>query len=380
MAELTSSEDGIRKLNEKLAAICGNLPIKPGVIQMLAYQYYPAWGIDMTGDNFERVKNDSTEGYHAWTIGTSESNRAIGRAIKSIGLEQGDMELNKGVAELIVDILLSLDDGVRHFTLTDLGAGTGNTTDTILEVMGKTEGGRSLASRCTFELVELSWDRLSEAQEKLGKNTINDAVRKLRVNRHCESLEKYLSDQKTGNLNAIISSGALHHCSQDGHFYEMHRVLDDEGVLVIGDWHNNLFSHPANLIELLGRLEASEEHIREFKRQFDVTEADAVRFEKGLTKEEKIANKHFADFIVAMGNEFRRIDERDRLPFFEALESVNERLNKIKKAGFVTDIEELREKHRGFLKIMDPEKGDLVKRIYPKTTVACIMGAGKIAK
>jgi len=380
MAELLTSESGISRLNTMLHYICDSLPIESGAIQMLASQYYESYGIGITDDNRERLKAESFDCYRVWESGTSESNRAIARAINAIGLGQGDRELNKGVAELLVEILLEMDDGRMRFNITDLGTGPGGTIDAILEFMRKNEATLSIASRCTFYLVELSWDRLAEARVIIERNRINEVVKKLRFIPKCEPLEDYLAEQRPRYLHAIVSSGALHHCSFSDHFARMYEALNEDGVLVIGDWHNSLFSHPANLISVLGRLGTSTNVITDFKLLFGVTEDDAKRFEKELTREERIANQYFADFIVKMASELRKIEERSRLPFFEALESVGDRVRKIQNAGFVTDIEELREKHRGFVRIFDPEKGDLVRPIFPKTTVACVMGAGKIAR
>jgi len=379
MAELLTSELGISRLNTMLNYICDSLPIESGAIQMLASQYYERYGIGITDDNRERLKAESFDCYRVWEIGTSESNRAITRAINAIGLGQGDRELNKGVAELLVELMLGIDDGQRHFHVADLGAGPGGTTDTVLEFLRKDEMGLSLASRCTFDLVELSWDRLAEARTTIGRNKINESIRTLRCNPKCEPLEEYLAGKR--NLDVIFSSGALHHCSFSDHFVRMYEALNEDGVLVVGDWHNSLFSHPANLISVLGRLGASTSAISDFKLLFGVNEDDAKRFEKELTIEERIANLYFADFIVKMASELRKIEERSRLPFFEALESVGDRTKKIKDAKFIMDVEELRrEKPKSFGKLTDPEKGDLIRPIFPKTTVACVMGAGKIVR
>jgi len=381
MAERITSKVEVARLNTLLHIVCQDLPIEPGFIQMLAHQYYEAWRISNSDENREMLKGESGECYDlAWTPGTSESNRAIARAIKAIGLGQGDMALNIGCADLLIKIMIEMDDGKRRWHIADLGAGPGNTTDAVLDAMAKDERTLSLASRCVFDLVELSWDRLAEAREKLENNKINELVKKIRYIPKCESLEEYLAGERTGILDVVISSGALHHCSQDDHFSEMNRALCDEGVLVIGDWHNNLFANPANLIDLLGRLGVGKARISNFKLLFGVQEEDARQFERTLTREEKIANQYFADFIVKMASELRKIEERSRLPFFEALESVGDRSKKIQKAGFVTDVEELREKHRGFVRIFDPEKGDLIRPIFPKTTVACVMGAGKVVR
>ncbi len=378
-----SSEPEINKLNRRLREICKGIPIESGEIQRLAHQYLARFRIEITGRNLARLRKESRESYRdEWARGTAESNLAIGRAIETIGLGQGDMELNRGAAELLVDILLGMDNGRRWFNIADLGAGTGNTTDAVLEVMGRDPKTVRLAQRCTFYLVEPSPDRLADAKETASRNSINDKLKKnrmrLKCTPKCDTLEHFLDSEQSKHLDAVICSGVLHHCTFPEHFDMMYKALTDDGVLVIGDWHNNLFSHPANLIGLLARLGVCADRIRDYKLLFNVTEQDAKEFEMGLGEGDRIANNYFADFIVAMANELRYVEQRSRLFFFEALESLPERVEKIQKAGFETDIDELRAKHKGFARIADPSSGNLVRPAFPRTNVACVVGAAKI--
>jgi ubiquinone/menaquinone biosynthesis C-methylase UbiE len=366
--------------------ICKGLPIEPGDALRLSNHDYSAYGIEITPENRSAFRNCSLASYSTeWGTGDSESNDAISRALERIGLGDGDNELNKGQAQVAGVAVMDASEGKKPdepIIVIDYGAGTGRTSDAFLQVMGNNDKTVELAGRCELHLVDFSEARLSEAGERLDKNTINERLesRGMRLNYELEqgALETHLENQPDGSVDLIISSAALHHCSFPDHFDQMYRVLKDNGVLIIGDWHNSLFSNPANLINLLRRLGANKDRLDAFQNLFNVSEDDATAFSESLKSEERIANILFANFIVAMSNELKGVKQESRLCFLEALVSVEKRAEDIKRSGIVMDSGELGARFKGLKRVAGSMKGDLVGPVFATTTVACVMVGAKI--
>ena len=189
------------------------------------------------------------------------------------------------------------------------------------------------------------------------------------------SLEEFLDSRGRNKFDVVISSAALHHFSFGTHYEKLYEMMAEDGVLVIGDWHNNLLSHPANVARLIRDLGASQEQVRRFELLFDVRTDDVHDFEMKLSEPQRKANKDFRNFVIAMANEMRCFDDSGKLFFLEALELLEEREEKIRKAGFETDIDLLRKEHKAFTNVYRTRR-----RIVPHNDVAYVVTAAKIQK
>lgn len=361
----------LEMMDKVIGELTQDLVVPPGSIFRVACQYLENWGVERTAENTEWIKKRSRESYMEEYGDTgAEINTAIKRAIIATGLgsggrDEGDATLNRNVAGMAVNNLMALNDGERRFRIADLGAGEGATTVAILDRLNRTEESREFASLCEFYLVEPSFKRIKSAvEEKLDKHPI-----KIDYSIITATHEDLIPMVKEGTFDMVVSSSVYHHMTFPDYLDDLYDVLTDEGVLIIGDWYYNILEHPARIIPLLEGQGLARDRIDRFRNYFDIP-FDTREIDKNLTPEQERTNRKFVKFINALAVELSKIGARQY--FLEGYELLSERMEKMKQAGFETDIKELREKHRAFSRTLDN-----VRRIYPGTEIACVISAGK---
>jgi len=372
-ANLLTLDSDVREIFDYLEKRAG-LSIPPGSIFRVAYQYMRNYGIEITDENRRRIEALSLESYHnEWDDSDSTNNKAIERAIGNACISIGNIGLNGAVADMAVGILVSMKEsaagGSRQFNILDIGAGTGDTTLALMDEMAETKEGRELAEACRFILLEPSKKRLEEAQVNLHDNSklnCKDGVFKGKVLDRCTAVKKSLEETLAGTdrggsamekIDMVISSAALHHMSFPTYLSRLRERLAEDGVMVIGDWHNNLFTIPLNIINLLRELvdddDAAEPCLRQLKILLRARDEDERHFNQSLSEPQRTANDMFQRYVASLGREIKPYRQRlvSKPCFIEALESVEDSMQKLKEHGFEIDINELRKSHRGFARI-----------------------------
>ncbi|MEW6722477.1 MAG: class I SAM-dependent methyltransferase [Candidatus Micrarchaeota archaeon] len=370
----------LRAIDEAVGEICSGLPIYPGSIFRIASQYLPNYGIAVTGENRAFIESESSVSYALeWAPGDDATNKAIERAIGAAAVAVGNVDMNRYVADTARDLIVALSKKGRTLNILDVGAGSGDTTCALLDALEDGPEAREAAKSCYFFMLEPSIYRLECAVTEAEKKGINKAVFDGRIagrlRKLHRSLEEFLDGRGRNKFDVVISSAALHHFSFGTHYQKLYDMMADDGVLVIGDWHNNLLAHPANVARLIRDLGASQEQVRRFELLFDIRTDDVHEFEMKLSDTQRKANRDFRNFVVAMANEMRCFDDSGKLFFLEALELIDERVEKIRSAGFETDIDQLRKEHHAFANVYRTRR-----RIVPHNDVAYVVTAGKVPK
>ena len=368
--ELKSAIGDLRKIDETLHLICEGLSVAPGSIFRIASQYLVNWGILITDENREWIEEQSNRSYREeWRGGSGESNEAIAHAIEKANLIYGNDYLNTVVAEMTVEILDGMSHGKdrKKLIICDMGAGTGGTTGAVLDMM-ELKKKRKLSRLCHFYLVEPSLERLREANERLKRHSLQVDYELV-----CSSQEVHLSMIRDSRFDMMVSTAVFHHMSFPTYLQQIREKMADGGVMVVGDWFTTMWQHPAQLVPILRALGATEPKQKLFETYFNVRREDIQRLERALTPQQREANRYMLKYVIALAEEMRGVESKSRLCFLEAHESVNDRLSKMQKAGFETDIAELREKHRGFARI-----AGTVRSIYPTHDIACVVTAAKM--
>ena len=370
--ELIKSIAELEALDKALAEICTDLSYSPGSLFRIAWQYLKNWGVEVTEENSAWIENRTNQSYYGeWLRSTVESMKAIKEATKNAGIDKGNPDLNTAVGKLAVEILLSMDDGNRNFRICDVGAGEGETTKAVLDFMNLNEEGRKLVEKCYFTLLDPSRENLYKADSMVESHRINQnhdvRYRTVRDN------HTFLEELKTGNFDLIVSNAVFHHMTFPTYLYQIEEGLAEDGVVVIGDWYTTIWKHPAFVAEILKRLGISDDKLHLFEYEFDIGKGDAYTLEKELEPHQVEANRQIVDYEAAIGREFKDVAPAQRLFFLEAHEALGDRLEKMKEADLVTDIDELKEKHTGFVK-MDTT----VRRMYPNSDIAAVIAAAKI--
>jgi hypothetical protein len=368
-SHLKSSDTDLRELDANVSEIFDRLGseagliIPPGSIFRVACQYMPNYGIEITDENQRTIEALSLRSYHSeWDDSDSLNNKLIETAIAKACIEIGNIGLNSLVAKMAVRILLSMAGNGRQFNIMDIGAGTGDTTLALMDEMAETREGMELAEACTFILLEPSKKRLDEARVNLHENSklkgsVLGSIALDRCKRVGESLEGALANPNPeyGKIDLAISSAALHHMSFPTYLSRLREALADDGVMVIGDWHNNLFTIPLNIINLLRELvkddKAAEPHLSRLKVLLRTRDEDERHFNQSLSGPQRNANDMFRRYVVNLGHELKPLRGAYKPCFIEALESDEESIRKLEEHGFATDIAELKKFHKGFARI-----------------------------
>jgi len=363
----------VEEADDFLARITEDIGIGAGSVCRIARQYLHNW-LGGTANLDDRTMDSICEESQTteWKNGGRGLDIAIRNAIKEAGLEKGNEELNAMVAEMAVSILISMHDGKRVLDVCDIGAGTGETTkaflNKIVEVMGEGKGRAFISRFLRLHLVDPSMHRLCFAYDSIKSSEWQPESFIIEPS----GIGGYLPGLPDGKLDIVITSAALHHMPSDSYLKEINRKMAPDGVLVVGDWYHTAFSHPAMIMPLLSARCYPENEIAYYKRFFDIREGDLERMGKQQTQSEREDNAAVLRFLAALADGMRQIPGAD-FHFFEATESFWERKGKMAAAGFESDMDELRQKHRGFVRLTSN-----TRKAYPGHDLANVIAVSKI--
>lgn len=360
--------DDLKGLDNLVHDICEGIRHPIGSIFRVPWQYLRNWGVEVDTDNAHQIEKLSIESYQKeWERSINETYAAIKAATIGAGFRKDNRDLNDAVGSLAMNAVWGMMDAdpTREFKIADIGAGEGETTIAVLDYMRLgIEQGRinpEILERCKFELIEPSPDALFNP----GKEGEGGAYQRLRghpIRKHGKlnftlignETHEFLAEMTSGNFDMVLSSAVFHHMTFPTYLDLVEDGLKDDGVLVIGDWYTRIWQYPVFVADVLQALNMDPGRLREFKQLFSIKEGDLelrLRELNESDERELTTYKLMIDFVVKIGNEFLRnnIPPESRLFFLEGHEGFEDRLGKIKDAGFEHEMRELREKHAGFV-------------------------------
>jgi len=258
-----STRGEISKLCKRVKDITKNLDIPLGDIWRLKNNALEGHGIKVDG-NEEWLEDLSLKSYlREWKEAPYQVYTAIRNAISDSGLgEEGNNRLNAKLAEMATEILLEIDeiksDGIIY--ICDIGAGKGDTIGAILDGI-KIRNERML-KRIHVRTIEPSPEGIAQIRNLLqAEFPMVTSVRE-------EGTDTGLAELRDKQYDLVVSNAALHHKSFPTHLPEMHRVLSDEGALLIGDWYTEIWHRPEWIAYLLKEaLNADRVNIESGKRR-----------------------------------------------------------------------------------------------------------------
>ena len=126
----------IKSINKRIRGLTKRYPLQLGSLLRVTYQALENWGIKVTEKNREWIEQEVCNDYKKdWERAEKTTYDAIHRAVENSGLGPGNEQLNVNLAELSVEILMSMAKlKTKHdrISLCDIGAGEGATTGAIL--------------------------------------------------------------------------------------------------------------------------------------------------------------------------------------------------------------------------------------------------------
>jgi SAM-dependent methyltransferase len=360
-------------LEKRFQEACEGLIYKPGSIFRIASQYLQNWGILPGPANKDFIDTQSTRSYfEEWRRGTRESNDAIHRAVTGANLPYSNPEINMELGLMATEIIVAMAREKERIVIADIGAGAGDTTSALLDFLDFATEDGSIASRCHFYLLEPSISRLAVAESMLQSHAINNKA-PVDYTLVSSNHKAHLPLLAEGGFDMVISNAVCHHMTFPDYLTDFNRMLAPDGAAVIGDWHTVIWSQPAFVLQLLERFGAGARHKEQFEYIFNIRKGDLARLEHALPDHHRESSRMMREFEARIANEFRAIPQESRLFFLEAHESLEDRVAKMADAGFETDLDELRSKHRAFSGMSATIRG-----IFPKSDFAAVVAAGKI--
>jgi len=261
----------------------------------------------------------SEEAYRAeWDDLRGDQHALIARASELAGLADANRLLNEENARVIASAFRSFDGMIR---ILDVGAGTGDTTLSILESLDKSEWARAF-----FTLVDPAERLLEDADRKLRERGLREGEHfALHVASDLDI--PTIVAQESQNIVTAVAS-IHHHAFLEGPFERCAWAVMQGGIFTTADWHHGLWEHPNRVLGLLRelRLRVPEEEMEGFVRSHPrAPEAIAdVKDPREKRAREQIAN-FWIEYSELVGDEWRlQILEghRPATRYIERMESV----------------------------------------------------------
>jgi SAM-dependent methyltransferase len=322
---------------------------------------YGSWGIVITPDNIEALRQLSKEEYAKEWVPTDESlNHLIGIASERAGLSDTNMLLNEKIGEYSAEHILSLKHEAPR--IIEIGTGAGGTILSVLNSMIR--AGVDL-SKLDITLVEPSQLRLDFAQDKITQLLQMNGVTlpKMRVLRGTVDA---LDQIETDFAHLVFQNAAIHHESFTDHLTNIYRVLKPEMPFISGDWHEGSYETPARIYWIYAMLQdplddsvssrvlsftegkskfvqqKERPGLQEFRRMFSLDDLTLAHAFDNYSSSERKANVGGMRYWLEVAKILEEKGKRSSEVLIQAHERVTPRVTALKNAGFCFDAESRR--------------------------------------
>lgn len=155
---------------------------------------------------------------------------------------------------------------------------------------------------------------------------------------------EFFDMQEPGTFDVIVSMSFLHNKPYPEFLDQIYQLLADGGVFLVGDFHSAIWDHPCNTFNLLKRIGADGKTLDDFRALFG-NELMAPDPNVRLTSAEcQAINDHFKVWEdAAQAVKAHSSVIRPRLHFLGAHDTSKASAEKLEAAGFVTDVEKIRQ-------------------------------------
>lgn len=332
----------IKRFNERFWEITKGLPVFTGSLVRISSEFYENWGIHLTDENRSALKELAD---HFYTKDLDE--RSYFRQNKEFesGGNEEDVEDSMAwlIGENVREILRSMDDGKRRFNIVDLGSNDGRASEQVASALQGDSQTAGLLKRVTFHLVDFLGRRLDAAREQLLLYDVDSK-------RYSQHVPDFLSDRISlgQEFDVVVSLSHFHKLPFPGYLKDVHKVLADNGAMVVGDWHSPLCSHPYYIYRFFQRSGVPSKRLELFRRLYGdrLTDPDLSKDQQDrLTPEEKMAMDEQEDFWATKCSTIEQrklVALKPRLYLLGAYDTSRGRIAKLEDAGFTTDLDAIR--------------------------------------
>ncbi len=358
----------LEEYNRRIEEIIGDhVPCQLGSLLRIACQYLENWGIETKSlgnkDTGVLDKHSHNEYKNEWEAADPIVHQAIEGAIIDSNLGEGNQLLNTEVARLAADIILNEMQAREKIAIADIGAGTGNTTGSMLdELRNRDERVLEQIEMYFIEPCDNSHLKIKDLMAKYPK---------VEYQRIIAMDYAHLGILREGVFDLVVSNAVFHHHSFPFYLNEINSALKKGGFLIMGDWYTEVWHHPYTTAYLLREaFRVEQDIIIEFMRLFNEKAEwkDANDYWLGRPEDETVRNNGMLLYTKNLASRLKeKEDKKVELKIFEAHERYEERLAKLNQAGFITDAAEIQKIAK---RLKNTEK-EVIRPKFAMVTVAC---------
>lgn len=300
-----STTKKINSLNKRIKGLTKKYPLQLGSVLRVACQALENWGIKVTEKNREWIEEEVRNDYKKdWERADKATYDAIHRAVKDSGLGPGNEQLNVNLAEVAVDILLGiakLKTKHERISLCDIGAGEGATTGAIL---------REVKIREPKILKKLDLYFLEPSKGITKIYDLMEAYPEVENPQYMRATDySHLPRIMPGSFDLVVSNAVLHHNTFPTYIDQIHRVLKDEGVCIVGDWYAEVWYHPEYVAYIMKEgLKVGKKGLRGFLEHMGINNFEEVReFWNACPDDVKQRNEGMLRYVKHIGIEMKKL-------------------------------------------------------------------------
>lgn len=312
-----------------------NLPVKLGDTRRTPSYSWNAWKLPYTLDTVR----EGDEAYKVeWERGSQTQIIYVAEAAKLAGLGDANQQLREAVGKIFKHLAKKKNDKIIY-----LEPGAGASTLVLFEELEK--DGFDL-ERIEAFLLEPSKERIESLAENLhkkfglkrGRNFIAEAARDY-------DAPRYVKDKK---LDFVVYVATIHHHPDRKIALRlMYDLMKSDGTILIGDWFNSMWEHPARVYNLLQSIdwETKKEDLETFSKLFpNCSEKLELEDEKIIRSNEQIS-RFWRSWAKVRENAIKsgEFSENDEIYMLEAHTPVYRLVRDLKESGFDTQTEEIKE-------------------------------------
>jgi SAM-dependent methyltransferase len=334
--KLITSIDEIRAFDERFREITesADLPICTGSIFLLSSDVLHRWEIGITPENEADIIVLAEEA-RLIEVSKREGFPILEKLARPKMREWLEPRMARYMADLTHDVASDMAKQKGIINICDLPSREGIVSGSLMMLADD-----ELTKKLRFSLVDHSRESLEIARGHMRKKRKDRDSPEIIGECYCEIDTLFLDTLPEKTFDIILSLSHFHHKSFLKEFLQkIHRVLKDDGVLIMGDRHSSMLDHPYHSYQLLKAIGVRRPILQAFEDMFgkkNVTEGEGCRIEP----EENEAIGLHKEYWVQIANNVRaaKLDSSvPRVSFLEAHDTSKARQKKLNDAGFTTD-------------------------------------------
>ncbi len=342
--------------------------VRPGSLSKVWHGAYQPWGINLTSENMKWLR-ERAEFFHlldrnrgSISILTAELSTTFRNTLEA--------DMIEFIANTGIEVLRSQDDGTKEFKVLDIGARLEKTLPALgTQARHSDQTCRySLTDRVSFYFA----DKLQAKFEEVKRLLDTYGFARSQELSAGQSDRELLAKQQPGTFDLVVSFLDYHNRPFYDHLLEVRRVLRDDGIIILADWHSALWQNPQNVYVLLERLGADAHLLTRFNHYFSLPSQPRL-VTNGLNDLELKAMADHLSYWTEIGTKMLSGTAKGSRRFFlGAHRTTRQTLDELNAAGFVTDMSAIR---HAFPRAKFP--GDSPKRVLRNSDFASVIVAMK---